>query len=962
MKKLTGKNKGFSLLELLATIVIISVVASISTAFYLNTIKTSKEQATILAINSLKQSAELYSKENDDNLKWNYITDMNGNKKGFYMCVSVQQLINKGFFKDNFFKKDIYEDKINANSFVEIRKSLQYGEYDVKINNKAKNVSECELSMSSFKISDEDNYTDRISFSVNSNNISGIKVSASDKAGSCDGDKCIITGLKDNSTYPVGICVVDDENKDENFCEFINMSTAKFRDTNIEFEPNIDRYYYRNVSIKYNDKIQKIYGSFGRYFKLDVGGIIDNKQIIYKCNGESYLNCDDKANSIEAGVLYKVDDDFYNKNSNIEFSIITDVNDDVNDKDKKYVHTYLVDLTSNVGEYKKSVLPIKTTFNVNYINACNGVDDVIVRDVCKYGYKCVLSDKINSCLGYNFNGWKLENSDSVLTGNYFTQNDMLPEDEVNYYANWAPISYNIKYNLKGGSFGREHPDVAIYDKEFRVDNPVKTIKFVGNSNNTSGANGTGVTITDNNKSVVQTFKGWDLIGADDSVLKTTSVIDTNFKNLRSSAGDVNFIAKWDSVIGSLPKVTKDGYTCGWNTNSTGTTIEYFSGANYIENNVDFVDGSTINLYAVCQRVELATYPLDLNGILDGNNTNDLGSYGTADIYVNGNRVANDVNDFYNNYVVGTTYEIKDIKSTTGHHYVGSNISGTINGITSVRLTFNTNVCTVSYSANGGSFSKNSDKVSKVKYNEYLGGEHGILNPVDTFGATKSNSIPYPGRQWVISSKYYDQTKKYKAQDICSGLGAGDSSAILKVNWYKRCSNVVNKTGLKVYHWNHALSECSDKSKLRRYYNFSAYDCTCSVDTVSHDNKTCNVSVSSDLAAVSHQSSDSKWNHRAVIQYNNSDNGQKACKGSNGYKVNYYVSKVCSDGPVNTRKGKDDSLFFHGYMFYDYGSGAHNNFNPSDYWTHNLESMMDNRIKSSNGASAACLHVCKLRYS
>ena len=960
MRKLTEKNKGFSLLELLATIVIISVVGGISTAFYLNTIKTSKEKATILAINTLKQSAELYSKENDDDLKWNYITDMNGNKKGFYMCVSVQQLINSGFFKDNFFKKDIYEDKINANSFVEIRKSLQYGDYDVKINNKAKNVSECELSMSSFKISNEDNYTDRISFSVNSNKLSNsdIRVSVPGKPGSCENGKCSIIGLEDNKFYSVGICVEDDKNEDENFCEYIEMSTAKFKNTNIKFEPDIDRYYFRKVSINYNDDSQKIYGSFGRYFELDVDGIIDNKQVIYKCNDKSYLNCENRANSIEAGVLYKVDNNFYSENSNkIEFSIMTDV-----DMGKKFVHTYLVDLTSNVGEYKDSVLPIKTTFNVNYVNVCNGVDDVIVSNVCKYGDKCVLSDKINSCLGYNFNGWKLENSDSVLTGNYFTQKDMLPEDEVNYYTNWTPISYNIKYNLKGGSFGREHPDVAIYDKEFKVDNPVKTIKFVGNSNNTSGANGTGVTINDNNKSVVQTFKGWDLIGVDDSVMNTTSIIDTNFKNLRSSAGDVNFIAKWDSVTGSLPKVTKEGYTCGWNTNSTGTTIEYFSGANYIGNYENFADGSTINLYAVCQKVSVATYPLDLNGILDGDNKNDLGSYGTADVYVNNERVASNVKDFYNNYEIGTTYEIKNIKSTTGHHYVGNNISGTINGITSVRLSFNTNVCTVRYSANGGSFSKNSDKVSKVKYNEYLGGEYGILNPVDTFGATKSNSIPYPGRQWVISSKYYDQTKKYIAQDICSGLGTGDSSATLNVNWYRRCSSKANKTGLKVYHWSHALSECSDKSKLRRYYNFSAYDCTCSVDTVSHDNKTCDVSVSSDLAAESHKSSDSKWNHRAVIQYNNSANGQKSCNGTKGYKVNYYVSKVCSDGPVNTRKGKNDSLFFHGYMFYDYGSGAHNNFNPSDYWTHNLESMMDNRIKSSNDASAACLHVCKLRYS
>lgn len=76
------------------------------------------------------------------------------------------------------------------------------------------------------------------------------------------------------------------------------------------------------------------------------------------------------------------------------------------------------------------------------------------------------------------------------------------------------------------------------------------------------------------------------------------------------------------------------------------------------------------------------------------------------MYINGSLASNDVSDYYTALAVGTTYEIKDIKATTGHQYNGvhsGSLSGTIgNSDVSVYLDFSTKKYTISYAANGGS--------------------------------------------------------------------------------------------------------------------------------------------------------------------------------------------------------------------------------------------------------------------
>ena len=88
--------------------------------------------------------------------------------------------------------------------------------------------------------------------------------------------------------------------------------------------------------------------------------------------------------------------------------------------------------------------------------------------------------------------------------------------------------------------------------------------------------------------------------------------------------------------------------------------------------------------------------LDINGLLNGADSGAITPCGTADVYINGVLAANDVADFYQQYANGTSYEIRDIKASTGYVYNGlasgsDSLSGTVAAGTTrnVRLSFST---------------------------------------------------------------------------------------------------------------------------------------------------------------------------------------------------------------------------------------------------------------------------------
>lgn len=64
------------------------------------------------------------------------------------------------------------------------------------------------------------------------------------------------------------------------------------------------------------------------------------------------------------------------------------------------------------------------------------------------------------------------------------------------------------------------------------------------------------------------------------------------------------------------------------------------------------------------------YKLDVNSLLDGKVEFAGHDYGSFDVYINGQKVADDVSSFDKVYPYGTEYEFKDLKGTVGHHYSG----------------------------------------------------------------------------------------------------------------------------------------------------------------------------------------------------------------------------------------------------------------------------------------------------
>lgn len=85
-----------------------------------------------------------------------------------------------------------------------------------------------------------------------------------------------------------------------------------------------------------------------------------------------------------------------------------------------------------------------------------------------------------------------------------------------------------------------------------------------------------------------------------------------------------------------------------------------------------------------------TYMLDLNCYLDGVYRGNINGIATADIYINGVKVANDCTDYYKSVKAGSSFVIRDIRTSSGYKYNGSvSISGKINNNVNVNLSFST---------------------------------------------------------------------------------------------------------------------------------------------------------------------------------------------------------------------------------------------------------------------------------
>lgn len=358
------KKKGFTLVELLAVVVIISLIAGIGITIYLNAIKNSKEQATLLAIDSVKSAAELYSKENTGEIKWIYQYDSNGKEESQYICMTVQQLINYGYFNEDFFKKDIYENKLNSNTYIEINRDLNSSNTEVKIRNEDTNSDECEMSavnhqLHDLKIDQSVSWTDRLNFEFSSKNaddngkVNYSCYDANDESNTNKylNDKCVLENLNDDSYYKVRICMSPKQGVTTTLkstvCNYVSLNTAKFNEPTIEIDDSWKK--SKTVTISYDDST--IYNEDGyHYFKSEVAASVTSGSV-YSCdNFEDGKNndCSNNVTSVEANKWYKVvgNEVKLNVNTNLEKNI------------KKKITARIQDGTGNYLDSNKNISKI----------------------------------------------------------------------------------------------------------------------------------------------------------------------------------------------------------------------------------------------------------------------------------------------------------------------------------------------------------------------------------------------------------------------------------------------------------------------------------------------------------------------------------------------------------------------------------------------------------------------------
>ena len=100
-------------------------------------------------------------------------------------------------------------------------------------------------------------------------------------------------------------------------------------------------------------------------------------------------------------------------------------------------------------------------YNINY-NLNGGINNL--NNIEEYTNNLILSKPTKE--GYNFLGWFREDTNELVTS--------LTKENINIYAKWEPITYNIKYILNNGTNNTNNPSIyTIETNEIKLLNPTK---------------------------------------------------------------------------------------------------------------------------------------------------------------------------------------------------------------------------------------------------------------------------------------------------------------------------------------------------------------------------------------------------------------------------------------------------------------------------------------------------------
>ena len=390
-------RKGYTLIELLAVILIIGLILGFSTYGIINAFNTSKNKSLTISINSIKEAAETYATEkNDDSSYWLDITD----KDNKYFCTTIEELMNKGLLDK---KANIESKDFDIHSYVLVKKNKV-----TMVNSKAEILTEDKDNSDGYKVcmgnivneevtvypklSKGNSYTDEIHVqftdaTTNPNSTMSDKVcmygdsSANIKeTGVIEGNTCKLQGLKQNEKYYLRVCMKT--SRGSYLCSNTeSRSTLQVKKPTYTFSPN-------TLTIKYNN--DNIKGEAKYYFKSTVKGTsnvdvnrctISNN--IFTCNKPTTTN-------IEKDTWYQSS----SNQINISYTITG----------KAKVTARTVDKSNNYSESTKNFKVVDYTVTFNPLGGKASFTTKKVKPNGVYGDLPTATKR-----GYTLVGWSMKN-------------------------------------------------------------------------------------------------------------------------------------------------------------------------------------------------------------------------------------------------------------------------------------------------------------------------------------------------------------------------------------------------------------------------------------------------------------------------------------------------------------------------------------------------------------------------
>ena len=434
-------KKGYTLIELLAVILIIGLILVLSTYGIIKSIKSSKGKAATLSEKSIKEAAETYATEkNDDSSYWLDITD----KENKYFCITIEELMNKGLLdkkaESTKFKKSdfvlVKKNKVtNVNSKAEIlTNDNNNDDYKVcsgnivnekvteypKLDSGTSYTDEIEVPFTDAKTNPSSTMSDKVCMYGDST--ANIK-----EIGVIEGNTCKLQGLKQNEKYYLRVCMKT--SRESYLCSNTeSRSTLQVKKPTYTLSSN-------TLTIKYNNA--NIKGEAKYYFKSTIKGTSNIN--VKRCTlSNNIFTCDGNTTTIEKNTWYQSSSD------QISVSYTT--------TGKASVTARTVDKSNNYSESTKdfTINKYTITFNKGIADKIGGeVSDISKSCYAISGQSCSITSPDIEKKGYTIIGWNTNKNATTSIWNINTSKSI--SSSATYYPILKANIYTITLNNQGAT-------------------------------------------------------------------------------------------------------------------------------------------------------------------------------------------------------------------------------------------------------------------------------------------------------------------------------------------------------------------------------------------------------------------------------------------------------------------------------------------------------------------------------